>query len=479
MEYTLESADSLRKSGLLKLLNSDRSVIVFLHKVFVEDGRESISESELVKLWEMFQLVHLGFQSTGDNLSCVKSWLDERHMWLENMVGDDGVVYYQLSFIAENAFNVYEMVTDSSSSYRSLGTESSYSHMVAAVRDLARRMDMNRNHQIQYHKERIRYHTKMLQNLQAGGEIEVVDKADFIKNLQFIINILRQNPADFRALASVYRNFFQEMIDYIYQAVPGKGTLLDYFTKRSAEIDEDLVGKIYRSFIEISFDGSNEEIFKALRLFERSSFYSEEMFPDRPTILFSKLRMTVSIVNDEIKKIIKHIHAYCSSRDVKKDRETRDAIAKSLSILEKFFNEKDLPALEHREPKLKLSCPLSNRLNFETSMRAGGLRIAGSPSGDAKPVAPELNIDFIDYRKLRRQLLAMTKGGKKVLLSELVLAYPPVKGIQEVLGYLLFTDDFKFTVLHGVSCKFNFVMPDTGVRYQDLTFDVEFERRKV
>lgn len=477
MEYTLEGIESFKNSPLLRLLKSDSAVLVFLHKIFVEEKKESISEPELVKRWEIFQLVQLRMAQIGDCRIQIKSWLDEKHMWLENRIEDDGVVYYSITPIVETAFNVFEMVTDNNSAHRSLSTESSYTHMVSAVRDLSRRMDTDRNRRIKYHKDQIRFHTKMLKQLQEGGEIEGVDKADFVKNLQFIINILQQNPADFRRLATLYRNFYQEMIDYIYKELPVKGTLLQYFAERSDEIDSDVVGRIYRSFIEISFDGNNDEIDKALRQFEESPHYSKELFPERPVVLFSKLRMTVRIVNDEIKKIIKNIHAYCSSHDVKKDQEIRDAIFNALAVLEKYCYEKDMPVLVHRSPRYKFICPLSNTLSFEENKRGGGIRISSGGESKLRPEAPALEVNFIDSEKLRNNLKSMTKDGKKVLLSELVTAFPPIKGIQEVFAYFTFIEDFKFKVLYGNAFKFDFVMSDTNSKYQDLTYDVEFERR--
>ena len=49
MEYTLEGIESFKNSPLLRLLKSDSAVLVFLHKIFVEEKKESISEPELVK----------------------------------------------------------------------------------------------------------------------------------------------------------------------------------------------------------------------------------------------------------------------------------------------------------------------------------------------------------------------------------------------------------------------------------------------
>lgn len=479
MNYTTDMLDEFIGSGLYLLLSHKLKPLVFLHKIFVEEGYSEISEGDLAQRWESFCQVYLKMDQMNHALKDIRSWMEAPYLWLQGNAHNDGVCYCMITSVVDQAFLVFESSGNMDSVYSSMAAESNYSHMVSTVFELSRLTDRNRKRSINYCESQIKLFTKELERLLAGGDVNTLDKSGFLKKMQFIINVLRQSPGDFRTLSEQYRKLYLSIRDKIAVETPVPGSLLKYWLDECDRIDHTIEGEIYLSFIHTTFDSKNDEIFNALRLLEKNPFFTEDIFPQRPTVLFNQLRQTISSVNQEVSKIISSLRDYFSSDNVEKDKFARDMIQSCLFILEKYKDDKHLPGMYIEDRGLSVSCPLSVNPVFELKNRRKGISVRTSHSF-APPSPPALKLDeLVDYEKLRRNLVVILKDRDSVLLSEIVTVYPPEQGLAEVLGYFSFPDEFSFRELSDTSFAFDFYLKDVQASFQDLTHDFVFERSKV
>ena len=128
-------------SVVLKLLRRG-DILYFLHKEFVENDVQMLSESELAKHWEGFQQHYFPDRSVQEGQRAVDSWVDNHwvYRFRDNEMG--GIAMCRLLPDTQRAFQLYEELDTSNDINTAVPVDSYFGQIVSCLRDIE---NMNSN----------------------------------------------------------------------------------------------------------------------------------------------------------------------------------------------------------------------------------------------------------------------------------------------------------------------------------------------
>ncbi len=442
--------DALRENNASwRLLAAPQAsfILAFFYRIFVSEGRRSISEPELIaSLEDYIDQTGIGKKEifVRPAKGYLEVWADASHSWLRRFYYRNEP-HYDLTAAAQKAVEwLYQLKPRSF-----VGTESRLRTVFDLVRQIAEETDTDIQIRLQFlEEEKARIEEKITQLKQ--GHIEILDEVQ-IKERYLQAAVMAQDIlADFREVEENFRNLERRMIEKIVTWTHGKGELLEEIFAERDGINQSEQGRSFSSFWRYLMLSSQQESFegnlkKVLRI-DAIKDLSTDI--DLNKIHLDWLQAAMH-VQDTVALLSKQLRRYVDENYLEEERRIfaliQDVQIKAVELNPQppkgIFSEIDAISPEFILPMDRKLFHVPTQRNFKNEVLKDG---EAEESVDA--LFQQVSID---REVLKKNIDTLLQEKEHVSLVEVIEAYPLKYGLTELLNYMVLASRLSLSSFDG------------------------------
>ncbi|SDS38728.1 Protein of unknown function [Paraoerskovia marina] len=211
------------------------SVVAVLATVFTPERPSVAAEQMYLEVDDLLVELHdTGHEValTGPARVLCTRWVRER--WLVRSLDDGGAEHYQLSSYAAEAL----AFVDRARGTRALVSESRIRTLVVALEELARDAEPDRDARMRELRGEIDRAEQELGRLEAGGDVVAVEDDRLVEQLDHLLLLVRELPADFARVAEAVVELQREIVSGLRQDERATGTVVEEYLDASETLLE-------------------------------------------------------------------------------------------------------------------------------------------------------------------------------------------------------------------------------------------------
>ena len=469
-------------SVVLKLLRRG-DILYFLHKEFVENDVQMLSESELAKHWEGFQQHYFPDRSVQEGQRAVDSWVDNHwvYRFRDNEMG--GIAMCRLLPDTQRAFQLYEELDTSNDINTAVPVDSYFGQIVSCLRDIENMNSNDIDRQIASLDASIEEYTKKIADIEEkkdillkGGTLHV-DEREMVNKFAMLMKFLKALPTDCLQISENIRNLRAELYHRIYNDELSQGKALDEWTQGDKRIRESLQGRTFLRFFEYVSGGEQcRWMLETLNRCPRYEYIGKIAEREKPGDILRNVFNLTTKAHEEKNRIYSMYQDNLHSSNFESNKTMRKLLKGLLCKIRKnkeegtgntgkliVFNDMKLPYL----PGIVSESALDDN-------NVSHIEVTEHQDIFIKPL--ELDVS-VDYGVLHQNIRTMLGDGNRIRYSDVLKKYPIFKeqGVETLLAYLTLAEykvdraDGHITVTIENSIH--------GVKEEFILDDVEFTRR--
>ena len=438
-----------QKSAAWRLLNAQHAplIIDFLNSVFIANDRRSISHPEVVSLLEDY-LHELKILSQDDAPSrsareYIDQWSSGETPFLSLRYNNNVSPEVDLSAGAEKAIRWVEDLEGRDF----VGTESRLLTIFRLMEDLVQHTETDQQKVL----DRLRQKKAQIEEDIRKAESGVIDAHDAtqIKERFFQIeDLIRQLLGDFRQVEETFRGLDRQIRERAVISAKGKGAFLDEVFGEHDAIQDSDQGKSFRAFWELLLRG---QIREELNLLLEHLLKLQEEKGLSGTSAMSDFFDSLLVAGDKIKRVTNQLTSqlrkYLDDRALLESRRVMElvqSIEKKAALLTHDAPKEPIMLLDYLYPQWSLELSRSLFDPGDIRMLEGSPETAGN-AGDV-PLNRLFEARGVDEARLKRNIERLVSEAGQVTLKQVLDAFPPEKGLAELMAYLKLASERPNTV---------------------------------
>lgn len=470
------------ESIVLKLLRRG-DVLYFLHKEFVENDLQMVTESELVKHWVGFQQYYFPDKPLQEGQRGVDSWVENHwvYRFRDNEMG--GIAMCRLLPDTQRAFQLYEELDASNDINTAVPVDSYFGQIVSCLRDIENLNSNDMERQIASLDASINEYSRKIADIEEkkmillnGGTLHV-DEREMVNKFAMVMKFLKMLPTDCLQISENIRILRAKLYHRIYNDELSQGKALDEWAYGDKRIRESLQGRTFLRFFEYVSD--NEQcawMLDTLRLCAHYKYIDKIAEHEKPWVILRNVFSLTSKAHEERNRIYSMYQDNLRSTNFESNKTMRKLLKGLLAKIRKN-KEAGVGNIE------KLAMYDCMQLPYLPGVVSGSAlddsnvsRIEVVEHQDIliKPLELDASVDLgVLYQNIRNML----GNVNHVRYSDVLMKFPILKeqGVETLLAYLTLAD-YKIDRADG---HITVVIENSvhGVKEEFVLDDVEFTRR--
>lgn len=412
-------------------------IIDFLHRSFIASDRRSLPYQEVISLLDDY-LHELNLAANSESLPrTAKEYIDQ---WSS---GDSA--YLSLRYTGSSSFPEVDLSAGAEKSIRwvqelegrdFVGTESRLLTIFRLMEDLVQHTETDQQKVLErLHQKKAQIEAE-IQQVEAGV-ISTHDSTQVKERFFQLEDLIRQLLGDFRQVEETFRSLDRQTRERAVTSSKGKGAFLDEIFGEHDAIHDSDQGKSFKAFWALLLRGQVREEFGTL-LDHLLGLREAQGLSDATTIrdFFDSLLTAGGKIKRVTNQLTSQLRKYMDDRALLESRRVMELVQNIEKNASQLSPENRDAFFMHLEP---LYCDLNLNLSRPLLDIGENRAIESTPeAGEVGDVSLGRLFDArgVDEARLKRNIERLVAKSGQVTLKELLAAYPPEKGLAELIVYL-------------------------------------------
>lgn len=431
---------------MLRLRNANW-ILPFLYEVFKEDGRFSITESQLQQgLAEVLRNQETGIEDLeeakinfGENEESrsrkyLLNWVQKRI--LQDYVDDQGNTNYQLSAYTEKVFQWMQTLQLK----QHVGTESRFKLLFNSLRDIVENSEDDKAKKLEILKNRRAEIDKEIKAIELGINPVRYDDAQIQERLELFMRLCYELISDFREVEDNFKQIHRSIVEQHTKEQANKGAIIGFAFEAYDALRTSNQGKSFYAFWDFLISRAGQEEWKELtmqlvELIQDRNIESDIQFlHDAKSILLQQGK-NVYEANDRMAEKLSRI---ITEREITRHRRLRNQINAIKESVFELLEYDDIPCGIEIDERADIRMVMEKKLALESKQT---ITTINQPVENIEKIADIerfsklLNTSHINKKRLWEKVEQVLMKRETATLKEVLELSPLDHGLAEIIAY--------------------------------------------